>query len=164
MSDDVRYQRLFCIASPPKTSETDLSLILFWYIMNPCIFRASKPTTSPLRNTRNTAEITLIQVSYVVFIENWPDSCHTNGNHQILAWTVLLRHCFGSHSEGCLHVPFRPMSLGERKAERQRGCQDELLAPASSSPGAVWTLRDGVFWHPKHHPWRHPERKIQVCA
>ena len=39
-------------------------------------------------------------------------------NYQILAWTVLLRHCFGSHSEGCLHVPFRPMSLGEKKGRK----------------------------------------------
>ena len=62
-SIDVRYQWLFCIASLPKTSETDWSLILFWYSMSSCIFRATKPTTSPLRNTRNTAEITLILFS-----------------------------------------------------------------------------------------------------
>ena len=31
-----------------------------------------------------------------------------------------------------------------------------IYIPASSSSGAVWTLRDGVVRHPKHHPWNAP--------
>ena len=34
--------------------------------------------------------------------------------------------------------------------------------PASSSSGAVWSLRDGVFRHPKHHPFS-TLWKIKVC-
>ena len=39
------------------------------------------PHPLPLRgvfHTGNIHEITLIQFLYLVFIENWPDSCHTN--------------------------------------------------------------------------------------
>ena len=161
----------FCIASLPKTSETDWSVILFWYIVNSCIVRATKPTTSPLRNTRNTAEITLIQVPYVVFIENWPAfavQMVITCNHQILAWTVLLRHCSGSHSEGCLHVPFRPMSLGEKWGRKKTrlprwavsNWQDKGICTSIFQFGC-WTLRDSVFWHPKHHPFSTPKGRFR---